>query len=171
MSDKRMLTRLGFLMVIAGGTWLILFNNGDPEMQRAAWFFAVCGAVVILATSMFSRWKGRQRPHVYSEDVHIAVKPIKCPSCGAPVQAEANQSLLTCQYCGSSLEITPRVAGSEAEEDAARDAFITSIKQLLDDGHKIEAIKLYREQTGAALREAKEAVEAIERGEPIDVKR
>jgi ribosomal protein L7/L12 len=62
------------------------------------------------------------------------------------------------------------VPGSDAEQDAARDAFITPIKQLLDDGHKIEAIKLYREQTGAALREAKEAVDAIEHGEPGDVK-
>lgn len=36
---------------------------------------------------------------------------------------------------------------------------------LLAEGRKIEAIKLYRERTGAGLREAKEAVDAIERGQ------
>jgi ribosomal protein L7/L12 len=34
-------------------------------------------------------------------------------------------------------------------------------------GNKIEAIKLYREATGVGLKEAKDAVEAIERGESI----
>lgn len=38
---------------------------------------------------------------------------------------------------------------------------------LLQDGKKIEAIKLFREQTGAGLKDAKDAVEAFERGLPI----
>jgi ribosomal protein L7/L12 len=38
------------------------------------------------------------------------------------------------------------------------------IQDLLRRGNKIEAIKLYREQTGLGLKEAKDAVEAIERG-------
>jgi len=37
------------------------------------------------------------------------------------------------------------------------------IRDLLKTGRKIEAIKVYRRQTGAGLREAKEAVDAIER--------
>ncbi len=37
------------------------------------------------------------------------------------------------------------------------------IRDLLKTGRKIEAIKVYRQQTGAGLREAKEAVDAIER--------
>src|SRR4051812_275945 len=40
------------------------------------------------------------------------------------------------------------------------------VRGLLDEGRKIEAIKVFREETGAGLREAKEAVEAIERGLP-----
>jgi ribosomal protein L7/L12 len=35
---------------------------------------------------------------------------------------------------------------------------------LLRDGRKIEAIKLYRDITGAGLKEAKDAVEALEKG-------
>jgi ribosomal protein L7/L12 len=39
----------------------------------------------------------------------------------------------------------------------------TAIEHLLRRGNKIEAIKVYREKTGAGLKEAKDAVEAIER--------
>jgi ribosomal protein L7/L12 len=52
--------------------------------------------------------------------------------------------------------------------------FEAELRALLADGRKIEAIKRYREQTGAGLGAAKEAVEAIEQGgslptfEPLD---
>lgn len=45
--------------------------------------------------------------------------------------------------------------------------FESELSRLLAEGQKIEAIKLYREQTGAGLKEAKEAVEALERGEVV----
>lgn len=38
------------------------------------------------------------------------------------------------------------------------------INGLLQRGSKIEAIKIYRESTGVGLKEAKDAVEAIEAG-------
>lgn len=41
------------------------------------------------------------------------------------------------------------------------------LRSLLADGQKIEAIKLYREHAGAGLAEAKDAVEALERGEAL----
>lgn len=41
-----------------------------------------------------------------------------------------------------------------------------SVQDLLRSGRKIEAIKLYREQSGLGLKEAKDAVEAMERGDP-----
>ena len=37
------------------------------------------------------------------------------------------------------------------------------IRQLLQDGHKIQAIKVYRELTGVGLKEAKDAVEEMQR--------
>jgi len=37
------------------------------------------------------------------------------------------------------------------------------------EGRKIEAIKRFREQTGVGLKEAKDAVEAMERGEAVEV--
>ena len=41
--------------------------------------------------------------------------------------------------------------------------FETELKELVVDGRKIEAIKLYRDRTGAGLREAKDAIDALER--------
>jgi ribosomal protein L7/L12 len=41
------------------------------------------------------------------------------------------------------------------------------IRQLIGQRRKIEAIKLYREKTRVGLKEAKDAVEAMERGEPV----
>jgi ribosomal protein L7/L12 len=42
-----------------------------------------------------------------------------------------------------------------------RDETAERIARLMSNGQKIEAIKLYRELTGAGLKEAKDAVEAI----------
>jgi len=42
-------------------------------------------------------------------------------------------------------------------------AAVPSVVQELEQGRKIQAIKLYREQTGIGLREAKDAVEEIAR--------
>lgn len=43
----------------------------------------------------------------------------------------------------------------------------SSVQDLLRDGRKLEAIKLYRAQTGLGLKEAKDAVEAMELGNPL----
>ena len=44
---------------------------------------------------------------------------------------------------------------------------LANIRSALAAGEKIEAIKLYRELTGAGLAEAKQAVEALQAGRPI----
>lgn len=41
------------------------------------------------------------------------------------------------------------------------------ILQELRSGNKIGAIKLYREQTGVGLKEAKDVIDAVERGESV----
>jgi ribosomal protein L7/L12 len=38
------------------------------------------------------------------------------------------------------------------------------VRLLLDQGQKIEAVKVYKDQTGASLAEAKEAIEAMQAG-------
>ena len=43
------------------------------------------------------------------------------------------------------------------------------VRALLDQRQKIQAIKLYREETGSGLLDAKNAVEALESGSPLPV--
>lgn len=44
------------------------------------------------------------------------------------------------------------------------EAFAAQLLVLLAAGRKIEAIRVYRERTGLGLKEARDAVEALERG-------
>ncbi|MHB1038442.1 MAG: ribosomal protein L7/L12 [Pirellulales bacterium] len=48
------------------------------------------------------------------------------------------------------------------------DRDLDQLRALLAQNQKIEAIKFYRELTGAGLKEAKDAVEALERGESLE---
>jgi ribosomal protein L7/L12 len=54
----------------------------------------------------------------------------------------------------------PGAGGLQSEGD--KEALLAEIEQLVVQGKKIAAIKLYRQRTGLGLREAKDAVEQIE---------
>jgi hypothetical protein len=47
--------------------------------------------------------------------------------------------------------------------NSAGDTYSQAVKNALDSGRKIEAIKIYREENGVGLKEAKHAVERLER--------
>lgn len=68
-----------------------------------------------------------------------------------------------CRSCGAEL----RVDSAETDAAEASDYLEEALHALLRNGQKIEAVKLYRERTGVGLAEAKEAVEALLRGEEI----
>lgn len=80
----------------------------------------------------------------------------KCPFCDESVAANA----AACPGCGAPLSPTA------TSEDLERE-----VRGLLDRQQKIEAIKVYREATGAGLAEAKAAVEAFQAGVPLPATR
>jgi ribosomal protein L7/L12 len=81
-----------------------------------------------------------------------------CPFCNH----ENPVGIRLCPNCGAAL---PESIGSAQ----ALEEWKQEIRALLGEGQKIQAIKLYREHTGVGLKEAKEAVEAIERAEPFPI--
>jgi streptogramin lyase/uncharacterized Zn finger protein (UPF0148 family) len=104
----------------------------------------------------------------------------KCPACGAPLDYPADDTAtVRCPYCDSTV-IIPQTTKDEVQVEQPRTfrpssahlsgeqiEAITKIAQRLQSGRKIEAIKLYRQTFGGGLKEAKEAVEAMEKGEPV----
>jgi large subunit ribosomal protein L7/L12 len=76
-----------------------------------------------------------------------------------------------CQNCGSWIE---QAVASASPTQGAGDPtpqpndFEGLILSLVKQGHKIAAIKLYREQTGSGLAEAKAAVETLAAGQRIE---
>src|SRR4051812_11733731 len=67
--------------------------------------------------------------------------------------------LRRCRNCGADL---PETTGPAMSIDSDLES---RVRSLMDEGRKIDAIKLYRGRTGAGLRESKDAVEAIGRGQ------
>lgn len=102
----------------------------------------------------------------------------KCPSCGAPLSFENAGAMVRCPFCENSVIVPEEMRAPAPREPQAGDFFgnilgqaekFRELGQLVRNGHKIAAIKLYRELFGASLRDAKDAVERLEQGKPIEV--
>ncbi|WP_169977801.1 ribosomal protein L7/L12 [Tautonia rosea] len=80
----------------------------------------------------------------------------RCPFC----KHDNPYASHSCDHCGASLAWS-----SESKPFEFPDDLRSRLRTLLDQGQTIEAIKLFRSHTGAGLKQAKDAVEAIGRGE------
>ncbi|HKS26885.1 MAG TPA: hypothetical protein VJS44_03655 [Pyrinomonadaceae bacterium] len=108
-------------------------------------------------------------------------QPFKCPSCGAPLSLENPGATIRCHFCGNSVIVPESLRGPQAQPPPQHShspsldnimgqaARLGELGQLIRGGNKIAAIKLYRELFGSSLREAKDAVERLERGKPVEV--
>ena len=77
-----------------------------------------------------------------------------CEKCGAELLSQGDEPA---SAKGQSSAAHPEAQGELPEGIEAE------LLAVLESGRKIEAIKLYRERTGAGLKEAKDAVEALAR--------
>jgi len=75
-----------------------------------------------------------------------------CSFCGCPVKSDA-------QYCAK--------CGARLTHNA--DDVDSQIRLFVEQGQKIQAVKLYKNHAGVSLKQAKDAVDAIERGESTSV--
>jgi ribosomal protein L7/L12 len=71
----------------------------------------------------------------------------KCRNCNH----EVHYSIGQCPHCGAAMD----KPNADLEQQ---------VRALLDDGQKIAAVKLYKDQTGVGLAEAKQAVESMQAG-------
>jgi ribosomal protein L7/L12 len=80
-----------------------------------------------------------------------------------------------CLKCGARLEqAVPSASAGQESRTGSEEPVVQQpndlegqLLSLLKAGRKIEAIQLYRQETGSGLKEAKDAVEAIATGQPI----
>jgi len=88
---------------------------------------------------------------------------------------DGRSETIRCSYCATtiivpdSLKTASTKLGVIGDEDPIQAAQIHEILRLVEEGKKIEAIKLYRETFGVGLKDAKEAVEHLEHGDPTAV--
>lgn len=81
-----------------------------------------------------------------------------CPFCNSRVPAAAEQCPGCGAHLGSALEASGRGRiGSTVDQGDT----LARVAQLVSQGKKLEAMKVYREVSGVSLAEAKAAVEAI----------
>jgi ribosomal protein L7/L12/outer membrane protein assembly factor BamB len=109
-------------------------------------------------------------------------KTFNCPSCGAPLDYDGGDDLtIRCPFCNSSVIVPAELRTETAETPASLPPVdpltntlghlkeFGEIASLVQAGNKIEAVKLYRQITGAGLREAKDAIDLIAAGKMREV--
>jgi len=88
------------------------------------------------------------------------MKPVNCPSCGSADIEKVETGNFRCLNCGTHLAPAPdelAALGGSGTDLIVNDAE----RHLAEDGHLLEAIRVYRERTGVSLKQAKLAIEGI----------
>ncbi len=94
---------------------------------------------------------------------------LQCPACGASIDPPPGQSLVKCPYCGSTIAIAP-AAQPVSITPPPHNPIIDQIFALVRSDERMRAINMVREYTGNTnLRDAADIVDAIARGEHVDL--
>jgi LSD1 subclass zinc finger protein len=102
--------------------------------------------------------------------------PFKCSSCGGPLQYDGGAITVRCEFCSNTVIVPEELRQSYGRPPSAVPFMdqmrnLKQMGQLIREGNKIQAIKLYRETFGVGLAEAKDAVEKLSSGHPVEVAR
>ncbi len=93
---------------------------------------------------------------------------ISCPNCGSALDYDGVQPVAHCAYCGSSITAPEAQHSSKAGADPlVPDPSLSEVAALLRTGQRVKATILYREITGAALKDARLAIDRFMAGEPL----
>jgi outer membrane protein assembly factor BamB len=88
---------------------------------------------------------------------------------------DGRSETVRCEFCGSTIIVPETMrsglsqAGYMAGESPDKANNIHQVLELVRQGQKIEAIKLYRETFGVGLKEAKDIVDHLEMGQPTAI--
>lgn len=89
-----------------------------------------------------------------------------CPSCHASLDLPENltQPIVKCPYCSTTVIVPEELRQSQKRPEGSQnyDQGVAEILELIQSGNKIEAIKQYRQLFTVGLKEAKDAVDALE---------
>lgn len=99
------------------------------------------------------------------------IQVAKCPACGAPLEIDGDR-LELCEFCGSRMVVSAQNTFNSMsfgfDSLLVQAQKLKEVLHLARAGRKIEAIKIYRETFNVGLAEAKEAVENLAGGKPVN---
>jgi ribosomal protein L7/L12/sugar lactone lactonase YvrE len=106
-----------------------------------------------------------------------------CPNCSAPLDVDSNDiTTIRCPYCNTSVIVPEEIRGKKPTKDVSPlihaetspapkldiSERLQTIRELATSGNKIGAIHLMRATFVIGLKDAKDMVESMQRGEVVD---
>jgi DNA-directed RNA polymerase subunit RPC12/RpoP len=77
---------------------------------------------------------------------------LRCPACSAPLEIPTQHAATSrCPYCGVGVLLSERHQGTQAATNDPHADTIAEVVRILQTGHMIQAVKLYRERFGVGL--------------------
>jgi len=120
---------------------------------------------MITLTSEVSQ--GTSEVGVILKDIFM-LESFACPNCGTALNLDGTQTVTHCPGCGSSIILPDNLRPSSAKSDPlVPDPSLSEVATLLRSDQRVHATILYREITGASLKDAQLAIDRFLAGEPL----
>lgn len=95
------------------------------------------------------------------------IQSINCPNCNAPLEYDGAPTILKCPYCGTSAAVVDIFPAGSIPDPQLPDPSLAEVAELMRAGKRVQATILYREITGAGLKEAQQALDRFAAGEAL----